>query len=78
MTPSHATTSAGAAETLTTDAISVEYAEIIAGLDPAQVQAIWLATLFGRRPPSDALAERARMLTDLRDRVGRARKGTLA
>lgn len=74
MTPSHAITAAGAAETLTPEAITDKYAQIVADLDPAQIQAIWLATLFGRRPPNDALAERVQRLTQLRDRIGRAGK----
>jgi len=56
---------------LSTDTITDEYVAIGGDLDPLQTQIVWLAALFGRRPPSAELAERVARLNALRDRVGR-------
>lgn len=59
---------------LSTDAIVAEYSAIVGDLDPLQTQIVWLAALFGRRPPSAELAERVARLNALRDQVGRTDK----
>jgi hypothetical protein len=52
--------------------IAREYAAIVAGLDEAQVAALWTAVLAGRRLEDSRLAVPADRLNALRDSVGRA------
>ncbi len=59
---------------LSAEALTDEYLAIVGDLDPLQTQIVWLAALFGRRPPSAELAERVARLNALRDRVGRTDK----
>ncbi len=54
--------------------IADAYGSVIAGLQPHEIDAIWLAALMGRRAPSDHLAEPLRRLIALRDRVGRRKE----
>ncbi len=61
-------------DALAMDEVAAAYVAIVGDLDPLQTQIVWLATLFGRRPPSAELAERVARLNALRDRVGRTDK----